>query len=595
MSSTGADTLCYYLKMNENEEEFSIKSWFVPFTTTKAICFIMFIGFVVYFNTLFNGFVWDDLSNILLNDQAHVLSLANIFGKSNINLALQYRPVVAFYFSFLYLLFNDVPLFYHFLNTVFHIGNSILVFILFRRFFNKYSSFFLSLVFLIHPMQVESVAWIANAGNIYFFFGLLSYLFATKGKLSYVKLGVIGSLILFTLLSKETGILFLFLIFVSYLINKKRGAAKIAIVSIPVILLYLFLRFVIGQNYFSSHSAIIPIARLSFAQRLLSVPEIIFYYLKTFFYPSQLVIMQFWTVTNVNLKNFYFPLAIDIAFFLCCLIFTSYLYRKDKKLFSVFIFFLTWFVVGMILNLQIFPLDMTVSDRWFYFPMVGLLGMLGAGVALLHSKNKKVMYAFWTFGILILLLFSFRTILRNSDWHDDFTLYMHDRKIQDNFIIESNIGWNYQHIKDYKNALVYYKNSVKLYPYWAISLNNLGYVYEILDEKALARRYLLKVLEASDYHAEEYSKDLAFTGWLLLHYDSPVIAKDFIKQALVKSPNNEFLWAHLSIAEYKLGDQENALTSIEKAKNISSNSVFDYLQALITARQNIPENINIIN
>lgn len=55
---------------------FSFKKLFVPFTTAKAIHLIVIIGFVVYVNSLYNGFVVDDLGQIIGNES--IRSLTNI-------------------------------------------------------------------------------------------------------------------------------------------------------------------------------------------------------------------------------------------------------------------------------------------------------------------------------------------------------------------------------------------------------------------------------------------------------------------------------------------------------------------------------------
>ncbi|MGH7204441.1 MAG: hypothetical protein ACREHC_08415, partial [Candidatus Levyibacteriota bacterium] len=58
------------------EEEFSLKNIFVPFTTIKAIHWIVIIGFIVYFNSLSNSFILDDSAQIVANLGVH--SVASI-------------------------------------------------------------------------------------------------------------------------------------------------------------------------------------------------------------------------------------------------------------------------------------------------------------------------------------------------------------------------------------------------------------------------------------------------------------------------------------------------------------------------------------
>jgi len=60
-----------------SDSEFSFKNYFVPLTNAKAITWIVMIGIIVYANMLFNGFVWDDIGQIVTNGDIH--SLSNIW------------------------------------------------------------------------------------------------------------------------------------------------------------------------------------------------------------------------------------------------------------------------------------------------------------------------------------------------------------------------------------------------------------------------------------------------------------------------------------------------------------------------------------
>src|SRR5216683_1287657 len=95
------------------EDDFSFYSYFIPFTPTKAAIWIVVIGLIVYFNMLFNGFVWDDLSYIVFNPYIHTVNILSLLKENSFNNGVgQYRAVTAIYFALLYSLFNNTQFFY---------------------------------------------------------------------------------------------------------------------------------------------------------------------------------------------------------------------------------------------------------------------------------------------------------------------------------------------------------------------------------------------------------------------------------------------------------------------------------------------------
>jgi hypothetical protein len=62
--------------------DLSLKQFFVPLTNAKAIIFIIIIGFIIYGNALFNGFVWDDYPFILNNTDIHSFNISTLIGPS---------------------------------------------------------------------------------------------------------------------------------------------------------------------------------------------------------------------------------------------------------------------------------------------------------------------------------------------------------------------------------------------------------------------------------------------------------------------------------------------------------------------------------
>ncbi|MGH2611645.1 MAG: hypothetical protein ACRDFB_01185, partial [Rhabdochlamydiaceae bacterium] len=132
----------------------------LPFTQYKWQLIIIGVGLLVYFNGLFGSFVWDDIDQIVNNYAIHsVINIPSFFfgstfapQNSNSLGGLYYRPIMSAAFAVIYSVFGAQTFFFHALQLGLHIVNALLVFYLFKKFFKEYLAFFLSLIFLIHPM-----------------------------------------------------------------------------------------------------------------------------------------------------------------------------------------------------------------------------------------------------------------------------------------------------------------------------------------------------------------------------------------------------------------------------------------------------------
>src|SRR6185503_7649111 len=112
-------------------------------------------------------------------------------------------------------------------------------------------------------------------------------------------------------------------------------------------------------------------------------------YLKTFAFPVSLTHNQLWVISQISFQSFYFPLIVVCMFFTFISLAGLYVRKKSNKLFKSYIFLTLWFLIGLAIHLNIFPLDQTVADRWLYLPLVGLLGMIGVGLELIIINKKK--------------------------------------------------------------------------------------------------------------------------------------------------------------------------------------------------------------
>lgn len=575
--------------MQQSEKEFSFYDLFVPLTTKKAVIFIVLIGLFVFFNALFNGFVWDDNPYIILNPEVHQVHITSLIGTNSFNKEGQYRPIPAIYFAVLYSLFTTTPFFYHLLGLGLHITNAILVFFVLKHFFHKKISFILSLLFLVHPMQVESASYIASSDNtLFFLFGITAFLLSLKEKISWKRFVSIASLLLLSILTKETGILFFGVILLYRVLFQRKQLGSFVISSLVAIILYVAMRVGIGKVYLAqAHPILLSMATFPLSIRLLNLPAIIFYYIKTFFYPAAFAIDQQWVYTIINFQSFYFPLFMVLLFFLLVASLGVYIYRTNKTYSTTYLFFLLWFLAGLGLHMQIFPLDMTVSDRWFYFPIVGLIGLIGTSIASIRFKQKNLERA-GIFAIAVVLgLFSLRTIIRNTNWVDDLTLFTHDAQIQDNYEIENNIGAIYTFQKQYNLAIPHLLKSITYVPS-DTNLYNLASAYAYIGNYTKADDYYKEAVLTKNIslgHAQKTFYAERELARIAILQNDPHNALHFIQEAMKYSPTDGTLWLYYAIGKYQLGQQEEALTAAEKAKAVLANQESEIIYSRILHKQ----------
>lgn len=559
----------------QGDDSFSLKNVFVPLTTLKAISIIVIVGFVVFGNVLFNGFAMDDLPYIIFNPGIHSIDIPLLFSRNLFNTPAYYRPIPAVYFSILYNIFGDQAFFYHFIQVSLHIFNACLLFGLLKRFIGKPVSFFIVMLFLIHPIQVESVAYIAaTQSELFFLFGMSALLISSRQNIQGKQLLLIAGFSLLSLFTKETGFLFVLMILFFQAIFKKKRFFKFLGLEFVTVAIYFFIRLYIGGSFLSKIE-FAPITRLTLAERLINIPEIVFYYIKTTLFPMRLAVEQHWTVTKLTVQDFYLPLLLVTLFFLALGAYGVYIYKYNKDYGKSYLYFSLWFILGIFMIIQIFPLDMTVADRWFYFPLVGLLGTFGVGIKQ-HLLQKKLYQSMGIlFASVIIIVLSLRTITRNTNWYTGTTLYAHDIQMAeaDNFVNHSNYAMVLSNAGKNELALDHAKKSIALYPFEK-NLVNTGWLYFRLGQREEGMKYLYQGLRAksfpfqSDPHLHDEETYILIARLQLLYGDVKE-ALSIAQQGVQDYPKSPNLWLLLALSEYKIQNQREANVAIEKAYALS--------------------------
>jgi len=560
--------------MNEKEQDINFKSLFLPFTTKKAVFYIFLLGFIVFFFSIFNGFVGDDFGQIVNNTRLN--SLGNIFSyfstSTFYNQSTQsfsggfYRPLMLAYFSLVHVAFGANPFFFHLIQVILYTLSSALLFLVLKHFFKLHIAFFLSLIFLIHPMNSEIALYVSDTQDVFFFlFGLLALLILQSNK--SIKAILLSSICLFiSLFAKETAILFVLITTIYVFFYQKRNIGKYILISGFLFCIYFLVRFHAIGIY--PQTAPVPIWNTNILIRLLNLPAIFFFYLQNFAFPINLSITFQWVHTEINLLNFVIPLVIDVMFLVAITSLAIFIFKKyDRKYNLKFLFFMSWFFIGIIPYLQFIPLDATVVDRWFYFPMVGVLGMLAVIYEKINYSLKQKLTLILT--ILLLVIFSGRTFIRSLDFKDNLTLENNDIKVsKEAFDLENQLGFTYYAMGSLNEAKMHAEKSIKLFPN-ATNYNLLGAIYVGLSNYPLAKASYEKALRYGDNY---FTFDNLAALSLIYGNDKENI--NFIKNtALKKVPKDSILWNCLALLEYRIGNLKEAKDAITRAHDLDKHEI----------------------
>lgn len=331
----------------------AINSALDSLNTRRSLLVIGVLGILIFSSGLFNEFVSDDLALIVTNTSVHSLENVKqlITGGSFYNgdyhqlAGIYYRPMLNLLFALIYSAFGQNSFFFHLVPVAIHIINACLVFLVFKQFFEKKMSFLASLIFLTHPINSEVALYIsATQDGLYFLFGMLGiYILCTTQSLRGVAIASVC--LFFSLLSKETGILFIIAASLYiFLYHRKQSYVSLGLFS-AVTSLYAVLRFNalgIQEAPTSTQIGVLPLLH-----RALNMPDILYFYLRTFIFPVDLASSHRWVHLNIDFWGFYLPLIADLLFVVGVISIAYILWIKYLSyLFRCYVFFGAWSLYG---------------------------------------------------------------------------------------------------------------------------------------------------------------------------------------------------------------------------------------------------------
>lgn len=486
------------------------------------------VGFGVYINSLGGALFWDDeitvINNVFIRHP--VKYLGEIFTGSYHSGAGEtlnfYRPLATLSFALDYAIWNLKPFGYHLSNVILHAVNGILIFLLLRKIFaDSALSFFSACLFLVHPINSETVNYVSNRTDLLM---LLFFLAAFYLYILYRKRGktvfLLTSMVMysFSILSKEMGLVLPFFLLAYDIVfappdaskNHKGQPKSLTVFSrkgktfpllgfIIILAGYIVLRATLFNflevNLLTEGAQAEPYSQ-NIIFRLLIFAKVFLAYLKLFFWP-------------VNLHMEYDPPYLEacwgfigwitLIFLLLSAMGLFYFGRKEKTI----TFGGSWFILGLLpVSGIVTPINNIVSEHYLYLSSAGFFILITALVLNLRQNlSPALKMATTALCVIILANLCRLTFLRNTDWNNPLKMYLDiAHKTEYSFRANNNAGVEYFRGGDSEEAERYFRRSLNILPTYSEALNNLGVIFERKGRLHEAESYYKKsIASKSDY------------------------------------------------------------------------------------------------
>ncbi|HNY51035.1 MAG TPA: tetratricopeptide repeat protein [Smithella sp.] len=394
---------------------------------------------------------------------------------------------------------------YHVTNLILHILGSLLLFSLFNRMTaDALKSAFVAAFFALHPLNVESVAWISERKDVLsgFFWMLTMYLYVCYTEKPTIRryLIVIFSFVL-ALMSKPMVVtLPVIMILLDYWPLKRfeshkanfilwqlREKAPFFVLSIMVSIITLH-----AHEYNSSQTDISLVSRLtgsSFAF-VTYLGKIFWPHDLAFCHPSSITI-TLWPIWCYAILIIFISVAVIVLIKRMPYLFVGWLWYAITIL----------PVIGLVHSRYV-PF---MFDHFTYLPSIGIFMVLVWGVPLLFRRRDFHHKVLFPASIAILLILSVLTVKQRSYWENSMTLFHHTLQItKKNALAYHHLGYLYDGLGRYQEAIDHYSEAIRIKPYHAVFYNNRGVAFAKIGQHQSAVKDFDQAIRMKPDFAEAY-------------------------------------------------------------------------------------------
>lgn len=401
---------------------------------------------------------------------------------------------------------------HHVTNVLLHAATAILLFLVLRLMTGTFwRSVFVAAVFALHPLRVESVAWVAERkdllSGLFFMLTIWAYVRYARAPWSPFRYALVLLLFAIGLMCKPmlVTVPFVLILLDYWPLNRfpppqdSRGRRptidrRLILEKLPFLGLSLVSCLI---TLFAQKSSMAPVAKISLPLRLGNAVVSYTDYLRQMFWPKDLAVLYPWEAARLGLWNILLSGAL-----LAAITVAVFVLRRRRYLVTGWLWYLVMLgpVIGI---LQVG--NQARADRYTYLPQIGLYLLLAWGAVELCAgwRHRRALLASVASIILVASIFTSRA--QAAHWRDSEALWSHALSCTtDNIVAEGNLGEACFAKGKRREAMTYFQNSLRIEPNQASILSCLGVFFLELGQTAESLAHLQRAVALEPNFADAH-------------------------------------------------------------------------------------------
>ena len=523
---------------------------------------LLSVSFALYGITAYFQFVWDDVVYVTRNFRIQGLSWPHIKSIWTGTYLGHYAPLHHTFLAILHHFSGMDPFGYHVGQLLVHAACVCLLYFVLQKIESPGIALLACLLFVVHPANIETVAWISETkSTLAFFFFLLSFWTYLRWRESerWTVLILCGIFYILSMLSKINTVVApaIFLLYeyregMAFHWKRITGLISLFLISGFFVVVHL-------ASFHGSQNAMESSYYGGLGVHIQNLPFLLFFYLRMTVYPHPL---SAWHMFRI-----YDTFTWEVAAAWIVLVGVAWILYHSNRYIQ---FWALWFLVFLAPVLQIIPFPIWVADRYLYIPAIGLF-VLGSRLFFWVAEGLLRRWERWSWDlamIVILLAYAWHTQSHLPVWRDQLSFWESTAQTCPTSpychfnlglaLLQS--GHTEPGVKELIRAI-----EIRPDPWYLVYLGD-AYTLNLRDYRQALIAYNMALAQTGgNMEAEVYAK-LARAYILAGRFDE---ADRAIQVGLRKNAAEPALWVVNGFLKWDQGNREEARKSLEKAVTIS--------------------------